>query len=234
MNTDETRNKDNLPSSSQVSNPDTNANLRLTIDESKGAIPKTKLTKVTPKRTNNNIGDASLMHIDSLKINGFTKSSSSSTFINKNLECSSGNSYIVKSNHTNNLFKRGSLNIPLEGDFINGKSIKHSSAFDSLNETCVNFQDQNSKDDSSSDDNELLSLSDDGCIYTYKGDHVADLPSSFYNLEIPPLDEAPAEAREGKYISSCQVNKINIHYLSRKLQSGNGLFRNGFRPRSFR
>lgn len=40
-------------------------------------------------------------------------------------------------------------------------------------------------DSLSSDDNDLLSISDDGCIYTYKGDQVADLPSSFFNLEIP-------------------------------------------------
>ncbi|KAF5293925.1 hypothetical protein FQA39_LY13630 [Lamprigera yunnana] len=37
---------------------------------------------------------------------------------------------------------------------------------------------------SSSDENELLSISDDGCIYTYKGDQAADLPSSFFALDL--------------------------------------------------
>lgn len=46
--------------------------------------------------------------------------------------------------------------------------------------------------DSSSDDNELLSVSDDGCIYTYKADNVADLPSTFFNL-IPLESLEPVE-----------------------------------------
>lgn len=49
----------------------------------------------------------------------------------------------------------------------------------------VNSQPKADSDSLSSDDNDLLSISDDGCIYTYKGDQVADLPSSFFNLEIP-------------------------------------------------
>lgn len=211
MNSDDSQrsgvNKDNLPSSSQVTNPDSNANLSLTTDESKGAIPKTKLTKIAPKKTNNNVDETIVLSVDSIKINGFTKSTSSSNFLN--------NTYVTANVQINpkecksSTFARSSLNIPVENDFLNGPYIpvnNCTSSYGDLVEAGASYREQNLKDsDSSSDDNELLSLSDDGCIYTYKGDHVADLPSSFYNLEVPPLDEVPANGREGKQNYSLKV-----------------------------
>ncbi|XP_044264549.1 uncharacterized protein LOC123011257 [Tribolium madens] len=202
MNSDGTQrsgvNKDNLPSSSQVTNPDSNANLSLTTNESKGAIPKTKLSKITSKKTNNNVDETSVLTADPLKINGFTKNTSpSSNYLNNTyVECLAAN---VQVNPKSTGFAQSSLNIPVENDFLNGPYLPMnncSSSYGDLVEAGASYREQNLKDDSSSDDNELLSLSDDGCIYTYKGDQVADLPSSFYNLEIPPLDEVPGNGRE--------------------------------------
>ncbi|EFA05888.1 uncharacterized protein LOC100141576 [Tribolium castaneum] len=207
MNSDGTQrsgvNKDNLPSSSQVTNPDSNANLSLTTNESKGAIPKTKLAKIASKKTNNNVDETSVLTVDPLKINGFTKNTSpSSNYLNNTyVECVAANVQISsKDVHKGTGFAQSSLNIPVENDFLNGPYLPvHNcgSSYGDLVEAGASYREPNLKDDdSSSDDNELLSLSDDGCIYTYKGDHVADLPSSFYNLEIPPLDEVPGNGRE--------------------------------------
>jgi hypothetical protein len=209
MNSDDTSrsgvNKDNLPTGSQITNPDSNANLSLTTNESKGAIPKTRLPKITQKKTNNNVDDMSSLNNDVLKLNGFSKgSSATSNFLNNTfIDCEAVNVQVhsVKDAHkTQTGFEKGSLNIPVENDFLNGAYMplnNCTSEFVDLCEAGTSYREQDIKEsDSSSDDNELLSLSDDGCIYTYKGDHVADLPSSFYNLEIPPLDEIPGDGRE--------------------------------------
>lgn len=227
MNSDDTSrsgvNKDNLPTGSQITNPDSNANLSLTTNESKGAIPKTRLPKITQKKTNNNVDDMSSLNNDVLKLNGFSKgSSATSNFLNNTfIDCEAVNVQVhsAKDAHkTQTGFEKGSLNIPVENDFLNGAYMplnNCTSEFVDLCEAGTSYREQDIKEsDSSSDDNELLSLSDDGCIYTYKGDHVADLPSSFYNLEIPPLDEIPGDGREGMYFLPYFIDFVIIAILN--------------------
>ncbi|XP_017784028.1 PREDICTED: uncharacterized protein LOC108567841 [Nicrophorus vespilloides] len=80
--------------------------------------------------------------------------------------------------------------------------------------SCSNFQNYckfNTEDSSSSDENDILSVSDDGCIYTYK----ADLPSSFFALEIPPEPEPVIiPARE-------ETSSPEMDYLEMDFDPGN-------------
>lgn len=179
--------------SSSITNSDSNANVNDGIDRSKGAIPKIKSASKSMSasqrkaiKLNNNVEEIhSLNGVDcgrDSKRNGFDK-------------------------------ERRETQIPVvsfasvyeEREICENIAIDDKSRFDfqtpqvdydvslNFNSLCLK------KDDSenSSDDTELLSISDDGCIYTYKGDNVADLPDSFFSLDIPILEnENIADAQQ--------------------------------------
>ncbi|XP_053615095.1 uncharacterized protein LOC128677944 [Plodia interpunctella] len=89
-----------------------------------------------------------------------------------------------------------------------------------LNKT--NLDDENSSSDTGNDDYSLGS--DDGCIYTYRGgQHLADLPSSFFSLDMglpldrhlptPPNYQAPAPAaRDGSRASSPDMDFLEMDF----------------------
>nr|XP_022904620.1 uncharacterized protein LOC111416758 [Onthophagus taurus] len=78
---------------------------------------------------------------------------------------------------------------------INGSSGSVEQQEPTIDLTCDirNFRLTNDSDD----DN--LSISDDGCIYTYKGDQDADLPVSFFSLDIPQEVAAQSVCRGHNY-----------------------------------
>lgn len=182
MDAEESENtKDCLPSTSQVSSSDNNANLSMS-NKYNGAIPKV----IKLKKTNNN---------EEVKLNGFGKNMQHGNILS--VEYLSDVPGGITAESRKDFDATRPMNIPVVGTDL----------FQGVFNTGVNFPDlgESSREpainisDSSSDDNELLSISDDGCIYTYKGDQAADLPSSFFNLEIPPLEEPQGERREGVY-----------------------------------
>lgn len=174
--------KDGLPSTSQDSNPDNNANLSLP-NKCNGAIPKI----IKLKKTNNN---------EEMKLNGFSKNVQHGNILSAEYLCDIPSS--TTSENRRDFEVTRSMNIPVvETDSFHGV---FTTGIDFLDLARNSREPPNNISDSSSDDNELLSISDDGCIYTYKGDQAADLPSSFFNLEIPPLDEPQGDRREGVYL----------------------------------
>ncbi|CAH0550964.1 unnamed protein product [Brassicogethes aeneus] len=211
---EETKNviqNEEMPSCSRVSS-DNNANTTNNTDQSKGAIPKTKIvskscisTSKKIVKLNNNSETMAPMNClvgncgDMIKKNGYTENGSMSNIFNNSSllnehEANNGLGSKEPDDYDYNLRKLGISN---EDDFV-----KLSYPDDLF--AC--FGDQNhtppkNDSDSCSDDTELLSVSDDGCIYTYKADYLADLPRSFFNLEIPPNEniEQPlvSVSREG-------------------------------------
>lgn len=154
-----------MPSKASASNnqEDTNANLN-GIDQSKGAIPKSKTF---------------LRNSSGLKKN---------IKVNNNIESISTLNCLNPETHT--LFKLNSITKPFIQLRVNGETsididaINHEFEENGLPFYSTGSEICNNDSESSSDENDE-SISDDGCIYTYKGDNVADLPSSFFNLELP-------------------------------------------------
>lgn len=68
-------------------------------------------------------------------------------------------------------------------------------------------------DDCSSDTgNDELSCCDDGCIYTYKGDDIADLPRSFMNLGHPDNIDEQDGSRAGSRGSSPEMDFLEMDF----------------------
>lgn len=145
------------------------------------------------------------MHSDVLRLNGFSDQLSriSSSYLDDynttlftngsdNCENCSGrnktNIVNLHENHFNHDVFTNTSKIEENGtsDLCKISSYQPSTSSSREIDSDINLQLKLDTESSSSEDNELLSISDDGCIYTYKGDHVADLPSSFFSLDIPP------------------------------------------------
>lgn len=149
---------------SASNNTDGNANPNPS-DHSKGAIPKTKpLQKTCSKKSSAKINN-NLEELRSLngKSNGDEGLKMNRCFVNG----SNSNNFLDK-------FYKETFTI----------SYEECGPSKGLERVIVDS-------DSSSDDTELLSVSDDGCIYTYKGDYVADLPESFFSLDVPFVENQP-------------------------------------------
>lgn len=177
--------------SGRLTSADNNANLKDTANH-KGAIPKRKTTKsktnIFSKKSlklNNNIEEESrcLVKSEMLKLNGITNGTCSYFDQHKNNgtfvyfdECPTENLSILNNSQLHDR-QLNMLDTNLVGRMNNVQL-----------EDSVDFKENFKSDtwDCSSDD-DLFSVSDDGCIYTYKGDQVADLPSSFFNLNKSPL-----------------------------------------------
>lgn len=178
--------QDERAASSSISNSDSNANVNDGIDRSRGAIPK---IKATPKpnsssqrksvKYNNNLEEMHTLNgvnEGDLKRNGFDKE------------------HRERQNAVGSCDREICENIAVE-ERINCISNREQSS-EVEYDLPVNFhalylkKPETIKNDSedSSDDTELLSISDDGCIYTYKGDNAADLPESFFSLDIPVIE----------------------------------------------
>lgn len=74
-------------------------------------------------------------------------------------------------------------------------------------------KENDSDSDCSSDTgNDDLSCSDECCIYTYKGDVAADLPSSFMSLEIPDNNDLLDQSRNGSRASSPEMDFLEMDF----------------------
>lgn len=156
--------------SSSSNHEDKNANLNNEINVSKGAIPKTKTyLKNTPIGRKN------------VKLNNNFEGASSA-----NCDCSSSN---CKNGFSKTLGSYLVNGIHMEKSVIDWESTDVSN-----HDIYLNIE----SDSSSSEDNDL-SVSDDGCIYTYKADSIPDLPDVFNNLDILLFGDAPVEPRESMY-----------------------------------
>lgn len=222
--------KEEMPSGSRPAS-DKNANTNNNPDQCKGAIPKTKIAgkngvsggKKSVKINNNTDSMPQLNCVvsgssDILKKNGFTKNGTvPNNYLNNSALLSDQESNCGVNNKGPDPFNYEirTLAIPVENDYLK-VDYSEENTFDNLyQQNPSDFEESqrshaNNDSDSCSSDTELLSVSDDGCIYTYKADYVADLPRSFFNLDIPINDnvEQPADNKPGKYIS----NKIIYNY----------------------
>lgn len=193
---------DDVSPSRELSTSDSNANLNNT-HQSKGAIPKTRPSKVNsiskkPVKLNNNeemlipkngtdiAENVYQLHSDILRFNGYSQSPLSRSYLDDyktiyrsgsgNCENCGVKNTPVDDNHDNVESKR----------FLEQPPVVLYQPSCSSKEVDLNMLVKADTESNCSDDEtELLSISDDGCIYTYKGDHVADLPSSFFSLDIP-------------------------------------------------
>lgn len=170
-------------SSGQVTSADNNANLSNETNHCKGAIPKIKSAKskvegVSKKSTkiNNNLEEVNThMKGDILRLNGLSNGSTGCF-----LDLCQSSSCSEKDYNTSNEFKQPS-------------SLLQSDDLISTSRAGVYKETLKSDNSDSSTEDDLFSVSDDGCIYTYKGDQMADLPSSFFSLDIQ-LPEMPERA----------------------------------------
>lgn len=195
--------QDESSSENRLSTSDSNANLN--NRQNKGAIPKTKASKAlnVPRKIlklNNNVDDIlipkgsnDLTEIpEVLHLNGLTDplSKVSENYLNDYKS-------VLYTNGTNHCDSKGLLHEGQLTHTSNKQEINYSESLynnalyepsTSSNELDldISLQIKLETESTDSEDNDLLSISDDGCIYTYKGDQIADLPSSFFSLDIPP------------------------------------------------
>ncbi|KAF5274633.1 hypothetical protein FQR65_LT04333 [Abscondita terminalis] len=190
-------------SNNQMSTSDNNANL----NNSKGAIPKTRPVKQNssskkPIKFNNNedilipTNSANLMeevlqlHSETLRLNRY--SDSLTKISGSYLEDYESVLFRSKGDGCGNcgIKTNGSVHIN-DGKVTNGHLEVTAPQISSYQASSSRELDVNNLllkvdiESNSSDENELLSISDDGCIYTYKGDQAADLPRSFFSLDLP-------------------------------------------------
>ncbi|KAL3288637.1 hypothetical protein HHI36_003070 [Cryptolaemus montrouzieri] len=166
------------------SRQDNNANLNNGVNQSKGAIPKAKYNLKNPHARKKNIK------------------------VNNNIEDISS----LNIGDSTNILKLNGFSKTLTNDFVhNSVEIEDYEGTELSLSTTMQDNVENGSVSSSSEDNEL-SVSDDGCIYTYKGDRVADLPDSFYNIELPILDnnEVADEQRQGN--SSPEMDFLEMDF----------------------
>lgn len=158
--------------SGKLQNADDYANLNNDTPNNKGAIPKIKIAKSKSNtfskknlKLNNNIEEEAKKRItnDLLKFNRFLK----------------GTSMYIEQHKSNTTF------VNYDMCLLESSGIFSNAQFE---DTKLNVLDTNTENlvkhahSNSSSEEDLLTLSDDGCIYTYKGDQVADLPRTFFNL----------------------------------------------------
>lgn len=196
-------------SGSNVSNADSNANVNNSADRSKGAIPKTKTLKLnsaTQKKAvklNNNVEEmqtlnGSVSANDVIKLNGYSNGFSvPNGYLDPRSEVCENTNMIGSSSCSS--FKNSSDMNYLHGDYA-------------LSTLCMDKNKSKHDSDNSSDDTELLSLSDDGCIYTYKGDNVADLPESFFSIDIPPLENNDLVVPDRRDNSSPEMDFLEMDF----------------------
>ncbi|XP_044747373.1 uncharacterized protein LOC123308672 [Coccinella septempunctata] len=158
---------------SSSNHEDRNANLNNEINVSKGAIPKTKNYLKNSQNGRKNVK------------------------LNNNFESVTSPNYDPAST---NICKNGFSKTSGSPLIINGIHIEK--AMNNWEHTEPKFEVSNTdiylnneSDSSSSEDNDL-SVSDDGCIYTYKADSIPDLPDILNNLDIPLFGDEPNEPRE--------------------------------------
>ena len=188
--TEEQNNKSQGEASS--TNSDSNANIthqRNGSGECKGAVPKTKpavkiksCSNKRPAKTNNNsLGNLPMstrkLQNEILKLNeimnGFSVEVPAESAADRNCACDG----YVKVSH-----RDSDSRTTMKCDDKTVNYFQNTSCRDK-SDSSINVNVNDSSEDS-------LSLSDDGCIYTYKGDQVADLPTSFFSLDMP-LSESP-------------------------------------------
>lgn len=195
-------------SNNKMSTSDSNANL----NNSKGAIPKTRSVKqnsttkkpiklnnnediVIPKNSANLMEEVYQLHSETLRLNGYSDSLTkisggylddykSVLFRTNGDNCENCG---IKTNGSGHIEDNKVTNGHLEvNGFVETTSqITSYQPSGNTREVDVNMLIKVDIESNSSDENELLSISDDGCIYTYKGDQAADLPSSFFSLDLP-------------------------------------------------
>lgn len=169
---------------------DTNANITHSRNnDCKGAIPKTKpavkIKSSNSKKTikfNNNIEElpsiTSSVHKDILQVNGvpFNMNFTSARKKDSDSLLSLTKSDKVNDHKSNSPIKCDTLASSISVGNCNGKNKDVKFKY-------CQFSDE--------DDEDALSISDDGCIYTYKGDQDADLPISFFSLDMPAESPNP-------------------------------------------
>lgn len=182
--------------SSSISNPDRNANLNDGVDRSRGAIPKIK-TSSKPLNSsqrksiklNNNIEE---MHTLNGVINECTEEVKKNGFDKECRTTEEASFMSVYDDHE--ICENVAIDDKVKFSNRKRRSFDYQSSqieFDlpvNFHALCLDKNKTTDDSENSSDDTELLSISDDGCIYTYKGDNVADLPESFFSLDIPILE----------------------------------------------
>lgn len=156
------------------------------VDQSKGAIPKNR-TKMSGIPSTSTSSSKSTEKNGILKLNNNLEANVIKNSKDMKLDCS----WCISNSLDRNKSKMERLNIPV--DF----RLSPEPDFDIDSESV------------SSDDNELLSVSDDGCIYTYKAD-VADLPSSFY--EIPNIEELEVKNDREEHNSSPEMDFLEMDF----------------------
>lgn len=150
--------------------PDPNANLR---DPSRGAIPKkTKSLPTGSTKPMKSVSSASSTSKKNIKLNNNIENMST-------LNTTADEVPKVNGVTSNGLCTNHYLNDLLEPS-CSSRDVY--CKFDVHERDTAS--DSDAVDNDSDADTELLSVSEDGCIYTYKGDNNADLPSSFF--DIPP------------------------------------------------
>ncbi|KAI4469064.1 hypothetical protein MML48_2g00017522 [Holotrichia oblita] len=170
---------------STLPNADTNANItNRPNNECKGAIPKTKpAVKIKPSSSkksikfNNNIDEipnlSSAVQEDIIQVNGISLNSNFASSRNKDPVFDNKSNYAAIKCDTS----------------VSSISIAHCNGTDKeVKLKYCQFSDE--------DDEDALSISDDGCIYTYKGDQDADLPISFFSLDMPVESPNPINRRQ--------------------------------------
>lgn len=161
-----------LSDEASSSSQDSNANLNNDINMSKGAIPKTKNFLKNSQNGKKNVKLNNNIENITSPINDPSCSNLCKNRFSKTME----NTLVNNSVDMERRLK----------DFENTEP-----RVNLLNQENLN----NESDSSSSEDNDL-SVSDDGCIYTYKADSVPDLPDLFNNLEMPVINNEPNDQRE--------------------------------------
>lgn len=189
---------------------DSNANIN-TI-KSRGAVPKTKSNvrnKATQKKTftlNNHIHPSSIscdINSDYLKMNGVVNYLSS-ICLDEKYSLDKVVNILNKTNKPTNDICLKDINstikfynkVPQCSSLSKNIILSNTSLNDSRTYT-INHRRKwlNLTNSSNSSEEDLHSLSDDGYVYKYKGDEIADLPNSFYNLEIHEIPMQPNKER---------------------------------------
>ncbi|KRT85391.1 hypothetical protein AMK59_506, partial [Oryctes borbonicus] len=186
---------------SDLASADTNANITNHHNsDCKGAIPKTKpavkikssSSKKSIKFNNNvdelldipNLSIPSAMQEDVIQVNGVSLNLNFTTPRDKHADT------LISLNNGDKINDQKSNNTAIKCDTVvssisigncNGRNKEVKSKY-------CQFSDE--------DDEDAFSISDDGCIYTYKGDQDADLPISFFSLDMPTESPNPINRRQ--------------------------------------
>ncbi|GJQ78325.1 hypothetical protein Trydic_g22160 [Trypoxylus dichotomus] len=186
---------------SDLASADTNANITNHHNsDCKGAIPKTKpavkikssSSKKSIKFNNNvdeildipNLSISSAVQEDVIQVNGVSLNLNFTTPRDKHIDglLSLSNGDKINDQKSNNTaIKCDTVVSSISIANCNGRNKEVKSKY-------CQFSDE--------DDEDAFSISDDGCIYTYKGDQDADLPISFFSLDMPTESPNPINRRQ--------------------------------------